>query len=326
MNYKNERNTKMNMKESEENLIIDPYVSDEIDLRELFNVLWTAKKLIIVITAIFAIGSIAYSLSLTNYYKSESLLTARNASETSGLSQFSGLAAMAGVNLPSSGDDKPVQMVQLIKSRQFVKHLITFEDILPSIMAAKSYDAASQELLFDQKLYDSETKTWKRKPKNGSMIPSYLEAHQVYSNMLSISQDEKTGFIKIIIEHISPVFAKEFLELIIRESNELLRKKDMEESEQGLVYLTSELSKTPFVEIKGSINALIKSQLETKMLAQIHQDYILVEIEPPFIPEKKSKPSRSLICVLGTMLGGMLSVLIVLIRHYSFAEEEQAVE
>jgi len=315
------------MRETENMQENEPYFDDEIDLRELFNVLWTAKKLIIQITAIFAIGSIAYSLSLTNYYKSESLLIARSASETQGLSQFSGLAAMAGVSLPSSGEDKAAQMIELIKSRQFVKHLMTFENILPSMMAAKTYNSASQELLFNQKLYDTETKTWKGKPKkNGLIIPSYLEAHEVYIGMLSISQDKITGFISINIEHISPLFAKEFLELIIRESNELLRKKDMEESKQGLGYLTSELSKTPFVEIKESINALIEAQLETQMLAQIHQDYILIEIEPPFIPEKKSKPSRSLICIVGTMLGGMLSVLIVLIRHYSFVEEEQAVE
>ena len=315
------------MRETESMQENNPYFDDdEIDLRELFNVLWTAKKLIIQITAIFAIGSVAYSLSLTNYYKSESLLLARSGSETSGLSQFSGLAAMAGVNLSSSGGDKTAQAIQLIKSRQFVKHLLTFDDILPSIMAAKTYNSDTQELLFDQELYDSETKTWKRKPKNGLITPSYLEAHEAYKEMLSISQDQKTGFIEIIIEHMSPLFAKDFLELIIRESNELLRKKDMEESKQGLEYLTSELSKTPFVEIKESINALIEVQLETQMLAQIHQNYIFVEIEPPFIPEERSKPSRSLICIIGTMLGGILSVLIVLIRHYYFAEEEQAVE
>ena len=308
------RETK-NMQENE------PYFDDEIDLRELFNVLWTAKKLIIQITAIFAIGSVVYSLSLNNHYKSESLFLARNASENQGLSQYSGLAAMAGISLPSSREDKAAQVIELIKSRKFVKHLMTFENILPSILAAKSYNNSTQELLFNQKLYESETKTWKN-----SEIPSYLRAHSAYLNMLSIAQDKKTGFISINIEHISPVFAKDFLELIIRESNELLRKKDMEESKQGLEYLTSELSKTPFVELKESINALIEVQLETQMLAQIHQDYILIEIEPPFIPEQKSKPTRSFICVIGTMLGGMLSVLIVLIRHYSFGEEDQAVE
>ena len=305
----------------------EPYFDDEIDLRELFNVLWTAKKLIIQITAIFAIGSVVYSLSLNNHYKSESLFLARSASENQGLSQYSSLAAMAGISLPSSREDKAAQMIELIKSRKFVKHLMTFENILPSILAAKSYNNSTQELLFNQKLYESETKTWKNKPKNNrTMIPSYLEAHKAYIGMLSIAQDKKTGFISINIEHISPVFAKDFLELIIRESNELIRKKDMEESKQGLEYLTSELSKTPFVEIKESINALIEVQLETQMMAQINQDYILTEIEPPFIPEQKSKPSRSFICVAGTILGGILGVLIVLIRHYSFAEEEQAVE
>jgi len=306
----------------------DPNFDDEIDLKEIFNILWTAKKLIIQITAIFAIGSVVFSLSLTNYYKSGALLLARSTSETQGLSRYSGLAAMAGVSLPSSGDDKAAQTIELIKSRKFVKHLLTFENILPSMMAAKSYNSESQELLFDQKLYDSETKTWKRKPKkNRPIIPSYLETHEEYTdNMLSISQDKITGFISINIEHISPLFAKELLDLIIRESNELIRKKDMEESKQGLEYLTSELSKTPFVEIKESINSLIEAQLETQMLAQINQDYILIEIEPPFIPEEKSKPSRSIICVLGTMLGGMLSMLIVLLRHYFFVEEEQAVE
>lgn len=305
----------------------EPYFDDEIDLKKLFNVLWTAKKLIIQITAIFAIGSVVYSLSLNNHYKSESLLLARSSSENQGLSKYSNLAAMAGISLPSSGNDKAAQTIELIKSRKFVKHLLTFENILPSILAATSYNNSTQELLFNQKLYESETKTWKNKPKNNrTMIPSYLEAHKAYIGMLSIAQNKKNGFISISIEHLSPVFAKDFLELIIRESNELLRKKDMEESKQGLEYLTSELSKTPFVEIKESINALIEAQLETQMLAQIHQDYILIEIEPPFIPEQKSKPSRSFTCVVGTMLGGMLSVLIVLIRHYFFVEEDQAVE
>jgi len=184
-------------------------------------------------------------------------------------------------------------------------------------MAAKSYNSGSKKLLFDQTIYDSETKTWKKEPnKNHPIKPSYLEVHQEYKSMMSISQDKLTGFLSINVEHISPVFAKEFLDLIIREANELLRKKDMEESKQGLEYLTSELSKTPFVEIKESINTLIEVQLEKQMMTQINEDYILIEIEPPFIPEKRSKPQRSFISVIGTIIGGMLSVCIVLIRHY----------
>ena len=53
------------MRETENMQENKTYFDDEIDFRKLFNVLWTAKKLIILITAIFAIGSITYSLSLT---------------------------------------------------------------------------------------------------------------------------------------------------------------------------------------------------------------------------------------------------------------------
>ena len=85
--------------------------------------------------------------------------------------------------------------------------------------------------------------------------------------------------------------------------------------------MKEELSQTPFVEIKDSINQLIKAQLETRMMANIHEDYTLVMIEPPFSPEQKSKPARALIVVLATMLGGLLSVMIVLVQHYLLGKE-----
>jgi LPS O-antigen subunit length determinant protein (WzzB/FepE family) len=34
--------------------------------------------------------------------------------------------------------------------------------------------------------------------------------------------------------------------------------------------------------------------------------------------EQKSEPARALISILSALLGGMLSVLLVLIRHYAF--------
>ena len=47
---------------------------DKIDLRELFGLLWEGRKLIILITCVFALCSIVYALSLNNYYKSEAIL------------------------------------------------------------------------------------------------------------------------------------------------------------------------------------------------------------------------------------------------------------
>jgi len=288
--------------------------ADVIDLREFISVLWKEKKLITTITFIFAIGSMMTSLFLPNYYSSESLLIAREDTQNSGiLSQYSGLASLAGVSIPS-GDNAVTEIIEIIKSREFLKHLITFDYVLPSIMAAKSYDAVSKELYYDPNIYDAKTKTWLRKTKETTQNkPSYLEAHGNYiKNLLSISEDKVTGVISIRIEHISPVFAKNFLELIITEANTLKREKDIYTSVNSLSYLREELSQTPYVEIKESINSLIKAQLERQMFAKVNDEYVLVTIEPPFVPEEKSKPNRTQIVIISAIFGLLFSSLYLL--------------
>lgn len=289
---------------------------DEIDLRELFEVLWTNKIRIIVITGLISFSSIVISLMMTNYYTSESVLIARDQQDSGSLSDFSGVASLVGVDL--SGDGASVfKVLEIIQSREFTKHLITFDNVLPSIMAAESYDTSSKKIIFDPEIYDEESKTWTREPSaNGNVIPSHLEAHREYADMLSVMKDKITGLISIKIEHVSPVFAHDFLSLIIQEANNLNREIDVKTTTKALTYLKTELSQTPQVEIKKSISKLIENQLETKMMASIYDDYILIPLEPPFIPDKKSGPVRSLIVILSTLLAGIFSVMYVLIRHY----------
>jgi LPS O-antigen subunit length determinant protein (WzzB/FepE family) len=296
-----------------------PVKNDSIDLKELINLLWGGKKPIMLITFVCAFCSIFYALSLTNYYKSEAVLTlASGSSEMSTLSAFSGIASMAGIRMPSTGGgDKGEIIVNTILSRAFLKHLLTFEDILPSIIAPKSYDSQSKKLVFDPNIYDVSNKTWMSKDDKGQQIkPSYLEAYDVYMKQMAMNYNDRIGIISISIEHISPIFAKDFLDLIIREADTLIRQKDLQQSSDALDYLVSEISKTSLIEMKSSMNQLIQSQLETQMMAKIGTDYAVRIIEPPFIPEKKFKPSRFFIFLFGTMLGLVLGILWILINHY----------
>ena len=56
------------------NIQNDIQYDDEIDLRELFGVLWAGSRQILAITVVFAFVSVIYSLSLPNQYKATSLL------------------------------------------------------------------------------------------------------------------------------------------------------------------------------------------------------------------------------------------------------------
>ena len=59
---------------------------------------------------------------------------------------------------------------------------------------------------------------------------------------------------------------------------------------------------------------IIEEQIKNKMLAEASPEYAFTTVSRAMLPEQKSKPKRALICVLGTLLGGMLSILVVLIR------------
>jgi LPS O-antigen subunit length determinant protein (WzzB/FepE family) len=68
---------------------------------------------------------------------------------------------------------------------------------------------------------------------------------------------------------------------------------------------------------------MIQGQTETIMLANASPEYLFKTLDPAVVPELKAKPKRALICVLGALLGGMLGVLWVLIRHFAAKPETQ---
>ena len=293
--------------------------NDEIDLREWLDVLWRKKKFIILVTTFFALGSVVYALSLTNYYRSEAVLIITDeSSKASPLQGLGGIASMAGLNLQNSGQDKSMLVLETLKSRVFLSHLLDFDDVLPSLMAPKIYEINTKKLIYDEEIYDSENKTWVREIKDGgNSKPSYLEAYDTYKQQVIITRDANPNLITISVEHISPIFAKDFLQLIIDETDELMRQKDLKESSDAIRFLSAEMSKSSLVSMKDAINQLVQSRLEMQMMARISADYILQVVEPPFIPEKKFKPQRSLICIIGTLIGAALAIFWILIQHYT---------
>ena len=96
--------------------------SDEIELSELLSAIWNRKIFICLVTSFFSIVSILYALSLPNIYTSHALLkSAENSSSSSGLlSQYSGMASLAGISLGSSGSsDKSLEAIERIRSYTF---------------------------------------------------------------------------------------------------------------------------------------------------------------------------------------------------------------
>jgi hypothetical protein len=301
-------------------------LDNEIDHKELFYVLFSGKWTILSITAFLSIVGVIYSLLLPNIYESKALLTPVNLSSTisGAFRSYSGLAGFAGINLPSGEDEGNSSKAQRkIGSLSFFEESILKNIYLPDLMAVKSWVPETNTLIYDQKIYDVNKNSWIRKYSYPQQqIPSAQESFEVFvTNHLSLDEDKKTGFIILSIKHQSPFIAKQWAELVINQINSFYRQKDKVESEKAVSYLNQQISMTGLSEIKQVIAELLQEETKKLTLIEANQYYVFDYIDPPAVMEKKSEPKRSLICILIALLGGMLSILLVLIRHYAFSEK-----
>jgi uncharacterized protein involved in exopolysaccharide biosynthesis len=305
----------------------NPYPDDEIDLKELFMVLWGGKWLISAITGFAAAISVVVALSLPNIYTASALLAPAESSGggLSGLmKQYGGLASLAGVSLPGGEEGSRAQLgIQLMKSRAFIGDFVERRDILPELMAVESWEPGSGDVVFDPESYDAASQKWVRDVESPKLAkPSAQEAHKAFSAVLGVSQDKQTGYVTVSIEHQSPIVAAQWVNWLVEDVNAAVKAQDVAEAEKSIEYLKQQVANTSLADLQAMFFELIQSQTETVMLAEVRPEYVFKTIDPAVVPEEKSKPSRALICVLGTLLGGMLGVVIVLIRHYARSEPE----
>jgi len=292
---------------------------DEIDLRELFRVLWAGKWLISGITFVAAVISLVVALMLPNIYRAEALLAPNQNEGAGGLgalaAQYGGLASLAGIDLGAAKTDKTALGLEVLRSRKFISDFVRRHDLLVPLVAARGWDAVTGELEIDPQAYDVAGKKWVRTvgpPKQ--VIPSDQEAFEILSSIFSVSQDKKSGFVTVAVEHYSPTVAKQWVDWLVEDINSAIMSQDVAEAEQAIEYLNKQIASTSLAELQNVFFRLIEEQTKTVMLAKISNEYLLKTLDPAVVPEKKDKPKRALIAVLGTLLGGFLGVVIVLVR------------
>ena len=288
---------------------------DDIDLRKLFRVLWDGKWLIGGITIAAAVISVIVALMLPNIYRAEVLLAPNEQEDVGGLSalaaQYGGLAGLAGINLPAGSTDKTALGLEVLKSRKFISEFVERHDVLVPLMAAEGWNADSGKLEINLDNYDVVQKRWIRKvspPRK--TIPSMQEAYQAFMELLSVSQDKKSGFVEIAVEHYSPTIAKQWVDWLVEDINSTIMQQDVEEAQRAIEYLNEQIQNTPLADLQSVFFRLIEEQTKTVMLARMSDEYLLTTLDPAVIPELKSKPKRSLIVLLGTLLGGILGVVV----------------
>ena len=278
-----------------------PSDEDEIDLLDLIRTLLQAWKTIVGITILCTGLAVAYALYAPEVFKAETLLAPaqeEKSGASSALSQFGGLAAMAGILIPS--DSNVEQVVATLNSRKFLRTYINQNKLIP--------------VLFDE-IWDADNQAW--------MVPSAEDkptdqkAIKYFNgDILSVGEDKKTGLITLSIYWKDPQVAAQWANDLVKQLNEQLREQAIADSKKRVGYLEQELAKTTLQDMRAVLYNLLESEKQKAMLANVNEDFALEVIDPAVAPETREKPKRKLIVALGGVCGGFLGIFAVFFAQF----------
>jgi len=300
---------------------------DEIDLIDLFAVVWHRKVMVILVTVIAAVFIVTLSIIslllpqdksfLPNVYTPKaSLLISDNSSGglsslLSSSSSLSSLASLAGVNLSGGGDYKSLAI-----------YLAGSDSLLDAVVDKFG--------LMEKYKKDKFARTAARKEVEKS---------------LKAEVDDKSGVLVISYTNKDPALARDIVNFVVNYLDDRFSSLGLDNKKQKKINLEKSIANT-YQEIENlQLNArnIVQSvgqrtvnspavgletsrlQLELKaqqeIYVQLKAQYEIVKIdmesetpifqvlERPEVPELKSGPSRGLLCIIVTFAAFFLSVL-----------------
>jgi uncharacterized protein involved in exopolysaccharide biosynthesis len=270
---------------------------DEISLRELWNILWRGKWIVIAVTAVFAIASVAYALLATEWYRAEVLLAPAEERSSQGLSgQLGGLAALAGVSVGGGGS---AEALAILQSREFARAFINDLGLVP---------------VFFHEHRDAPNGVWLGDHPDG--WPEIRDAIKYFHDkVLRVNQQRDTGLVTLAVEWTDPQMAADWARELVVRLNERLRERALKEAEANVAYLQVELAQSSVVTLQQSIGRLLESELQKLMLARGNEEFAFRVLDAASPPKERVRPKRALIAMLGTILGGTIAIFGVFIVH-----------
>lgn len=322
---------------SEPNTIQQPQIdnNDEISLIDLFAIIWKRKLFVVLFTIFAAVAVVLFAFIsiklppeksyLPNLYKSTAIMMINSgSSSSSGISSAlsaSDLGSLAGLMGLSSSSGS--------SNGQLAVYLLTTNSFLDAM--AEELDIVNR---FDLDISEN--------PK--TILRSF------FKESLKAELTSGTGILELNYTHIDKEFATDVVNCAARLLEQrfkslgldqnLLKKEHLEKTMQSAMEelynierQMQELEAGSFAAQGGSIPrvtielAKLKRELtmQEAIYSQMRQEYELLKIsmssETPIfqileyaeIPEKKSEPSRAIICMIGTVAGFFIAVFLCFI-------------
>jgi uncharacterized protein involved in exopolysaccharide biosynthesis len=326
-----------------------------IDFKEFFKVLKKEKWIILAITSLFTVLGAFYAFSLKEEFVSEGKILPEASGKSSGLGQYAGLAALAGIDLGSStgGSDaiRPDLYPDVLNSTDFFLQLLT----------EKFNDKKNKEWLFSEyylnEIIDGKIKKEDQKlnfPKSKNYIALNRQTEKNIADLkkrITCSYDKKTGVIGISVKMPDPVIAANIASFSMKYLTDYIINYRTEKQKRNLDFLAERLSSAkgkyyntqskkatytdqmPLGALRLQSADLQRERIESdykisstfyntllqkyeEAKLQMQQETPVIQIlESPVVPNLKSEPKKGIIVIISFILGFFISIIISLFIH-----------
>jgi uncharacterized protein involved in exopolysaccharide biosynthesis len=269
---------------------------DEINLLDLFIVLLKHKVMILTVVILTGIAAVTASLLMTKIYRSEATIVPTGQDQGAGaLSALGGFGALIASEAGIGGSGSLEQFDVVLKSRELTNIIVQQHNLLP--------------ILFEDD-WDAEAKRWKEEP------PKLEDIQKAVENIFSISADKKKNVMRLSVEDKDPKMAQTILNYYIVGLSEFMRRQTLTDAAAQREHLLQQLANTTDPLLKNRLYELVAKQIEKETLAKVQKYYSFDVIDPAFVPEKKYRPKRALICVLSVTVAFFFAVFLAFFLEY----------
>lgn len=277
---------------------------DAIDLKAWLRDLWAGRWWLVGGVLVAAVAATVLAFMTVPIYRATALLAPASLDRNnmsgvlgSALGQLGGLASLAGINV-NTGDAETQEALAVLRSRRFSETFIKDKNLIPRFFARR-WDAAAER--------------WKGSEDDW---PTPARAYKYFDRKVrSIVQDKKTGLISLQIDWRNRAEAASWANELVQRLNAEMRARAISKAGASIGYLQKELALTQDIGTREAINRLIEAQIKQRMLANVTEEYAFRVVDPALAPDPKDmlKPQKVLTIVIGSLLGGLLAAVAVLL-------------
>lgn len=326
-----------------------------LDFKALFRIIWKEKWWIILITALMTGLGIIYALRAREEFEARGrILPEVQTKGSGGLSQFAGIASLAGVDLSSMGGGS----VDAVRPDLYPDVINTTPFYL-ELFKTQVYTRENKKMAFEQ--YFHEVIEEGKEPKeaflkkypvkeDGIIVVNRLDEARLKNlrQRISANIDKKSGVISINAKMPDPVvaagitrFAMEYLMNYVKNYRTQKLRQDVDylgqqvAASRGKYYSTQEKKarytdqfqdmrlqsadvQRERIESEYRLSSSFYNELLKKYEEakfKLHQETPVFQVlEPPVVPVLKSEPKRAVISLVFMILGGVMALGIVLIK------------